>query len=305
MREPGTPRLLRAINDRAVLDLLLDAGPAVAPGPGRAHRAVQADRCRRSSRGSRASGWCAPSGSSAGPPGPNAQLYEIDPRRGVRRGPRRHPAPDPRRRRRHHRPDPRRVRAADTRPSRRATPSPASSRPSTAPAARPASTARALHRCDRHAGRVRPGHPAAPLRAAPARLARPQLLDRARRRARHPLEVDNDVNLAAVAELQPRRRTGQRQLRAALGRGGHRRGGRDRRPAAPRLHRRRRRGRLPAAARDPARPQRRRQQRRRLPGARRRQGGAGAGPRARPPRRARPRTPSGRRCGHRAPATRS
>ena len=94
-----------------------------------------------------------------------------------------------------------------------------------------------------------------------------------------PLEVDNDVNLAAVAELQRRRARGDRRLRPALGRRGTRCGDRHRRPAAPRRHRGCRRGRLPAAAGYAARAQRRPQQRRRVPGARRRQGGARAGPR--------------------------
>jgi len=34
VREPGTPRLLRAINDRAVLDLLLAQGPLSRPALG-------------------------------------------------------------------------------------------------------------------------------------------------------------------------------------------------------------------------------------------------------------------------------
>ena len=70
---------------------------------------------------------------------------------------------------------------------------------------------------------------------------------------------------------------GRRRLRAAVGGRGSRRCDRHRRAPARRSHRRRRRGRLPAAARHSPGPPRRAQQHRRLPGARRRQAGAGAG----------------------------
>lgn len=78
MREPGTPRLLRAINDRAVLDLLLTHGalsrPALGDLTGLSKPTMSQVLARLESAGLVRGG-----GSSAGRPGPNAALYEVDP----------------------------------------------------------------------------------------------------------------------------------------------------------------------------------------------------------------------------------
>jgi predicted NBD/HSP70 family sugar kinase len=78
VREPGTPRLLRAINDRAVLELLLTRGalsrPALGELTGLSKPTMSQILARLESAGLVQAG-----GSSAGRPGPNAMLYEVDP----------------------------------------------------------------------------------------------------------------------------------------------------------------------------------------------------------------------------------
>lgn len=73
----GTPRLLRAMNDRAVLDLLLSQGPLSCTMLGNLTglskpTASQLLVCLE------AAGLVCPSGTIAGRLGPNAQLYEIN-----------------------------------------------------------------------------------------------------------------------------------------------------------------------------------------------------------------------------------
>ena len=78
MREPGTPRLLRAINDRAVLDLLLAQGPLSRPALGELTGLSKPTMSQILAR-LESAGLVRPSGSSPGRPGPNAALYEVDP----------------------------------------------------------------------------------------------------------------------------------------------------------------------------------------------------------------------------------
>ena len=79
MAEPGTPRLLRAINDRAVLELLLEEGPLSRPALGDLTGLSRPTMSQVLSRLA-AAGLVRPSGSSRGRRGPNAVLYEIEPR---------------------------------------------------------------------------------------------------------------------------------------------------------------------------------------------------------------------------------
>ena len=78
MAEPGTPRLLRAINDRAVLDLLLRHGPLTRPRLGELTRLSKPTMSQVLAR-LEAQRLVRASGSTSGRPGPNAALYEIDP----------------------------------------------------------------------------------------------------------------------------------------------------------------------------------------------------------------------------------
>jgi predicted NBD/HSP70 family sugar kinase len=76
--EPGTPRLLRAINDRSVLDLLLSKGALSRPRLGELIGLSKPTMSQILSR-LQSAGLVRPSGSSSGKPGPNALLYEINP----------------------------------------------------------------------------------------------------------------------------------------------------------------------------------------------------------------------------------
>ena len=78
VQEPGTPRLLRAINDRAVLDLLLTHGAQSRPTLGDLTGLSKPTMSQILSRLQEA-GLVRPSGSSPGRPGPNAALYEVNP----------------------------------------------------------------------------------------------------------------------------------------------------------------------------------------------------------------------------------
>ena len=284
MREPGTPRLLRAMNDRAALDLLLAHGPLSRPALGELTGLSKPTASQLLAR-LEAAGLVRADRQQPGPAGPQRAAVRGQPGGRLRRRPRRHTAADPRGRRRHHRPDGRRATSCRHRAGRprhgraghrgrrrrvQATPASTATGCSGSSSARRAPSTPATRRL-RYARHL-PGWHA------------PRFSTSSARRWRSPVEDDNDVNLAAVAE-QPRRRPRQRGLRAAVGRGGPRRRARDRRTAAPRLDRRRRRGRLPAGAGHTARAQGRRQQRGRVPGAGRRQGRARPGPRARHPRR--------------------
>lgn len=77
-KRPGTPRLLRGINDRAALDLLLEHGPLSRTQLGALtglSKPTASQLLGRLEEG----GLVTRSGSSAGRPGPRAQLYEINP----------------------------------------------------------------------------------------------------------------------------------------------------------------------------------------------------------------------------------
>ncbi len=78
MREPGTPRLMRAINDRSVLDLLLARGPLSRPVLGELTGLSKPTMSQVLARLESAR-LVRPSGSTTGRPGPNALLYEVDP----------------------------------------------------------------------------------------------------------------------------------------------------------------------------------------------------------------------------------
>jgi predicted NBD/HSP70 family sugar kinase len=78
VQEPGTPRLLRAINDRAVLDLLLAGGALSRPALGELTGLSKPTMSQILAR-LQAAGLVRPSGSSTGKPGPNAMLYELNP----------------------------------------------------------------------------------------------------------------------------------------------------------------------------------------------------------------------------------
>lgn len=75
---PGTPRLLRAINDRAALDLLLHQGPLSRTRLGELTGLSKPTASQLLARLENA-GLVVLSGSIAGRPGPNAQLYEVNP----------------------------------------------------------------------------------------------------------------------------------------------------------------------------------------------------------------------------------
>ena len=74
---PGTPRLLRAMNDRAALDLLLSQGPLSRTTLGNLTGLSKPTASQLLSR-LESAGLVRASGTSAGRPGPNAQLYEIN-----------------------------------------------------------------------------------------------------------------------------------------------------------------------------------------------------------------------------------
>ena len=75
--QAGTPRLLRGINDRAALDLLLDRGPLSRSQLGELTGLSKPTVSQLLARLERA-GLVVVSGSSAGRSGPKAQLYEIN-----------------------------------------------------------------------------------------------------------------------------------------------------------------------------------------------------------------------------------
>lgn len=81
MREPGTPRLMRAINDRSVLDLLLVRGPLSRPALGELtglSKPTMSQVLARLESARLVRPVAQPSGGS-GRPGPTALLYEVDP----------------------------------------------------------------------------------------------------------------------------------------------------------------------------------------------------------------------------------
>jgi predicted NBD/HSP70 family sugar kinase len=78
---PGTPRMLRGINDRAALDLLLEHGPLSRTRLGELTGLSKPTASQLLSR-LEAAGLVVASGSSRGGPGPRAQLYAVNPRAG-------------------------------------------------------------------------------------------------------------------------------------------------------------------------------------------------------------------------------
>ncbi|WP_030314453.1 ROK family transcriptional regulator [Streptomyces sp. NRRL B-3229] len=74
----GTPRTLRAMNDRAALDLLLEHGPLSRTKIGKLTGLSKPTASQLLAR-LEASGLVLATGTSEGRPGPNAQLYEVDP----------------------------------------------------------------------------------------------------------------------------------------------------------------------------------------------------------------------------------
>ncbi|WP_245984816.1 ROK family transcriptional regulator [Streptomyces tateyamensis] len=75
---PGTPSRLRAINDRAALDLLLEHGPLSRTRIGALTGLSKPTASQLLAR-LEAVGLVVPVGTTAGGPGPNAQLYEVNP----------------------------------------------------------------------------------------------------------------------------------------------------------------------------------------------------------------------------------
>ncbi|WP_411148427.1 ROK family protein [Streptomyces sp. A30] len=75
---PGTPSVLRAMNDRAALDLLLQHGPLSRTRIGKLTGLSKPTASQLLAR-LEASGLVLATGTSEGRPGPNAQLYEVNP----------------------------------------------------------------------------------------------------------------------------------------------------------------------------------------------------------------------------------
>ncbi|MDX3577975.1 MULTISPECIES: ROK family transcriptional regulator [unclassified Streptomyces] len=75
---PGTPRVLRAMNDRAALDLLLTHGPLSRTRIGKLTGLSKPTASQLLAR-LEAAGLVLATGTTAGRPGPNAQLYAVNP----------------------------------------------------------------------------------------------------------------------------------------------------------------------------------------------------------------------------------
>ncbi|GHD51798.1 ROK family transcriptional regulator [Streptomyces galbus] len=75
---PGTPRVLRAMNDRAALDLLLEHGPLSRTRIGKLTGLSKPTASQLLAR-LEAAGLVLATGTSEGRPGPSAQLYEVNP----------------------------------------------------------------------------------------------------------------------------------------------------------------------------------------------------------------------------------
>src|ERR1041384_3008160 len=76
---PGTPRVLRAMNDRAALDLLLEHGPLSRTRIGKLTGLSKPTASQLRAR-LEAAGLVRVTGTSEGRPGPNAQLYAVNPK---------------------------------------------------------------------------------------------------------------------------------------------------------------------------------------------------------------------------------
>jgi DNA-binding IclR family transcriptional regulator len=75
---PGTPRVLRAMNDRAALDLLLEHGTLSRTRIGKLTGLSKPTASQLLAR-LEAAGLVLATGTTAGRPGPNAQLYSVNP----------------------------------------------------------------------------------------------------------------------------------------------------------------------------------------------------------------------------------
>src|SRR3954465_11879466 len=75
---PGTPRVLRAMNDRAALDLLLEHGPLSRTRIGKLTGLSKPTASQLLAR-LESAGLVLATGTTAGRPGPNAQLYSVNP----------------------------------------------------------------------------------------------------------------------------------------------------------------------------------------------------------------------------------
>jgi predicted NBD/HSP70 family sugar kinase len=199
--KPGTPRMLRGINDRAALELLLRHGPLSRTRLGELTGLSKPTASQLLGR-LEAAGLVFASGSTRGGPGPRAQLYAVNPRAGYVGGLDVTPA---------------RILAAvaditgrivgerELRTPRR--PGPDAVR-NVVTALEGATTAAGLGPADLlHVAIGTPG--AFDPRTRRLRYARhlpgwhdPDLLDRLAETLAVPVHVDNDVNLAAVAELE-------------------------------------------------------------------------------------------------------
>jgi predicted NBD/HSP70 family sugar kinase len=203
--KPGTPAMLRGINDRSALNLLLEHGPLSRTQLG---ELTGLSKPTASQLLLRLDGLVVASGSSSGGPGPRAQLYAVNPRAGH-------------------------VAAMDVTPARivaavsditgrivgeHELPTPRRPRPDAVTnvltALEGAATAAGLATSDLlHLAIGTPG--AFDPRSRRLRYARhlpgwhdPDLLDRLADATGLPVQVDNDVNLAAVAELTSGRARG-------------------------------------------------------------------------------------------------
>ncbi|MFJ6553390.1 ROK family protein [Streptomyces luteogriseus] len=78
---PGTPRVLRAMNDRAALDLLLEHGPLSRTRIGKLTGLSKPTASQLLAR-LEAAGLVLATGTTEGRPGPSAQLYEVNPSAG-------------------------------------------------------------------------------------------------------------------------------------------------------------------------------------------------------------------------------
>ncbi|WP_369195591.1 ROK family transcriptional regulator [Streptomyces djakartensis] len=78
---PGTPRVLRAMNDRAALDLLLEHGPLSRTRIGKLTGLSKPTASQLLAR-LEAAGLVLATGTTEGRPGPSAQLYEVNPASG-------------------------------------------------------------------------------------------------------------------------------------------------------------------------------------------------------------------------------
>ncbi len=114
---PGTPSLLRGINDRAALDLLLEHGPLSRSQLGELTGLSKPTASQLLSPAGRRRAGRSPAATPGAVRGRSAQLYAVNPDAAHVAALDVTPDPDPGRGRRRHRPDRRGVRAADPAPA--------------------------------------------------------------------------------------------------------------------------------------------------------------------------------------------